>query len=92
MAMIEIVLTREEIQKKIPYQFICQTRYGSVWNRLYRKFLWNDFFNEEEKEKAEKMFRQTHTWYTKGIPDTVRMDFSVYSLWDKVENFCWAVS
>lgn len=91
MAKIEMILTREEIQKEIPYHLICQTRYGRIWDTMRRKMLWNKIFTEEEKEKTEKMFRQAYTWYTKGIPDTVRMDFSTYLLWDKIRSFCLAI-
>lgn len=91
MAKIEMLFTREEIQKEISYQLICHTRYGSVWDTMRRKVLWDMVFSEEEKEKAEKMFRQTYTWYVKGIPDTVRMDFSTYLLWDRIESFCCAI-
>lgn len=85
---IELIFTKEEINKNIPYNMICETRYGSVWNTMKRRLLWNNEFTKEEKENAEKMFRQTHTWYTKGVTESVRMDFSTYRLWNKVTEFC----
>ena len=89
MAKIEMIFTSEEIIKEIPYQFICQTRYSSIWDTMRRKVLWNNVFTEEEKEQVERMFRQTYTWCTKGITDTVRMDFYTYLLWDKIRKFCF---
>ena len=89
MAMIEVVMTSEEVSKNIPYQMICQTRYGSVWNTMKRKLRWNKEFSDNEKEKAEKIFRQAHSWFVgKGILDTVRMDFPTFELWNKIEKFC----
>ena len=89
MAMIEVVMTSEEVSKNIAYQMICQTRYGSVWNTMKCKLRWNKEFSDNEKEKAEKIFRQAHSWFVgKGIPDTVRMDFPTFELWNKIETFC----
>ena len=90
MATIEMIFTKEEIQKEIPYQFICHTRYGSRWNTMRRKLKWNDKFTDTEKQDAEKLFRQAHSWSVgNGIPDTVRMNLSTYGLWTKVAKFCF---
>lgn len=85
---LEMVLTREEIEKSIPYKFVCTTRYGSIWNTMRREMRWNKEFSFAEQEMAEKLFRQSHVWFTKGIPDTVRMDFQTYELWHKIAKFC----
>lgn len=89
MATIEMLLTADEIQKNIPYQLICQTRYGSIWNTMRRKLKWNDEFTDDEKLKAERLFSQAHSWSVgKGIPNTVRMNLTEYALWDKIGRFC----
>ena len=88
---IEIILTSKEINENIPYKMICETRYSNIWNTRKCKLMWNKEFTETEKEKAEKMFRQTYTWYTKGITEFVRMDFATYRLWDKVARFCYSI-
>ena len=92
MAMIELVMTNEEINNNIPYKIICHTRYGSVWDTMKRKRRWNTEFSDIEKSNAEKIFRQAHSWYVgKGIPDTVRMDLSTYELWKKIGRFCYSL-
>lgn len=89
MAAIELVMSREEINNAIPYNLICQTRYGSKWDTMRRRLQWNKNFTDNEKERAEKIFRQSHIWsVSKGVPDTVRMDLSTYALWMKIAGFC----
>lgn len=88
MAVIELILTREDVQKEIPYHFICQTRYGSVWNTMRRKLKWNHRFKDSEKTDVEKLFRQAHSWFINGVPDTVRMSFATYCLWNEIYKFC----
>lgn len=89
---IELILTKEEINQSIPYNMICQTRYGSIWDTMRRKLRWNAEFSDDEKSKAEKIFRQTHNWSVgNGIPDTVRMHLSEIKLWNKIEMFCMSL-
>lgn len=85
---IEIVLAIEEVNENIPYQMICETRYSAAWNTMRRKRFWKKDFTEAEKEKAEKIFRQAHSWYTKGVAEAVRMDLPTYRLWNKIARFC----
>lgn len=89
MAKLEIVLSRDEVQKQIPYAMICETRYGAVWETMRRKRLWKESFTESEKEIAYKLFRQAHSWYLgKGIPDEVRMSLNTRCMWDRLAAFC----
>jgi hypothetical protein len=86
----EIIFTKEEIQKHIPYQMLCQTRYGRFWNTMRRKQMWDKAFTKAEMEEAEKLFRQCHTWYVgNGIPETVRMNLATCNLWNRLVEFCY---
>lgn len=92
MANIEIVFSNAEVNKEIPYNLICQTRYSSIWNTMRRKLIWNAEFSDVERSKAEKIFNQAHNWSVgRGIPETVRMDIFTYNLWDKIATFCMSL-
>lgn len=88
---LEMVLTREEVEENIPYKLICLTRYGNVWDTMRRKLSWNKEFSTLEKEIAEKLFKQSHVWLVNGIPNTVRMDFQTCGLWHKIAKFCMSL-
>lgn len=85
---IEMILTNDEVKENIPYAMICETRYSTSWNTMRRKRMWKMDFTEDEREKAEKMFKQAYSWYTKGITETIRMDIATYRLWNKIARFC----
>ena len=92
MATIEIVMTDKEVAQCIPYNVICQTRYGSIWNTIQRKLRWETEFSEMEKFKAEKIFCQAHNWAVGyGVPAIVRFDPFTYLLWKKIELFCYSL-
>ena len=85
----EIVLTQDEIAQVIPYQMICMTRYSSVWNTMRRKRRWATEFSAYERERLNTMCRQTHNWMmTTGLPETIRMSFGTYELWNRLAVFC----
>lgn len=84
----QIEFTKDEINAKIPYDLITTIRYSSLWNSRKTKEIYKNFFSESEKEKAEKLFRQAHTWYIKGTPDSVCMDLDIWNLWSKIIDFC----
>lgn len=84
----QIEFTKDEINAKIPYDLIATIRYSSLWNSRKTKEIYKNFFSEFEKEKAEKLFRQAHTWYIKGVSDSVCMDLDVWNLWCKIIDFC----
>ena len=86
--MIELVLSGEEIKENIPYSIICMTRYGSVWDTMKRKRRWNTEFSLVEQEVAEEIFRQAHRWLTNGVPNSTRMEFLTFELWNKIAEFC----
>lgn len=88
---IEMIFTKEEIKENIPYEIICLVRYGSIWNTMKRKIRWDNEFSNDEREEAERIFRQTYNWFVKGIPDNVRMDFSTYKLCEKIARFCYSL-
>lgn len=88
---IEFVLSDKEIEENIPYKIICNTRYGSVWNTMHRKKRWMTEFSIVEQEAAEEFFRQTHKWYTKGVPNNVRIEYLTLELWNKIAEFCFTL-
>lgn len=88
---IEFVLSGKEIEENIPYRTICNTRYGSVWNTMRRKQRWVTEFSIVEQEAAEEIFRQAYRWYTKGVPNSVRIDHLTLELLDKITEFCWTL-
>lgn len=84
-----IALSRKEIAADIPYELICQTRYGAAWDTGTRRRKWNETFSAEERETAKSIFKQSLKWYTKGLPEEVRMDMDTYRLWHKIAVFCY---
>lgn len=85
----EMVFTRDEIPEIIPYQMICMTRYGSVWNTMRRKRRWIEEFSSYERERVNAMCRQTYNWTcTTGLPETLRMTSGTYDLWLRLAEFC----
>ena len=86
---LEIVLDRDEIKAAIPYQMICMTRYGSVWNTIRRKRRWKEHFPGYKGEKANAMCRQSYNWTLKtGVPEQIRMSAATYDLWQELAEFC----
>ena len=85
----EIVFTQDEIKANIPYQMICMTRYGSVWNTMRRKRKWVEEFTAYERERLNAMCRQTYSWTcTTGLPESLRMSMNTYRLWNRLAEFC----
>ena len=89
---LELVLSKADIERQLPYALICETRYGSRWNTLQRKRRWTSEFTEVERKAASRIFAQCHTWYlVKGTPDEVKMSMSTYGLWEKLAGFCYSL-
>ena len=89
MAKLEFVFKHNEIQKMIPYELICTTRESSVWDTMKRKRRWKAEFTEEERAKAEKIFRNARSWYLgRGVPEEVRISYADFELWNKIASFC----
>lgn len=84
-----IALSRKEIAADIPYELICQTRYGAAWDTGTRRRKWLETFSAEERDKSETIFKLSHKWFTKGLPEEVRMDMDTYRLWHKIAVFCY---
>lgn len=88
MASLEIVFERNEIAQNIPYAFICETRYGAVWDTMRRKRRWVQEFTAQERRQACALFARAHCWYLgSGLPETVRMSAATYALWQKLAAF-----
>ena len=86
---LEMVFERDEIPEAIPYQMICMTRYGSVWNTMRRKRKWAEEFSSYERERLNAMCRQTYTWTcVKGLPEEIKMTEGTFELWQRLANFC----
>ena len=89
---LELVLSKADIERQLPYALICETRYGSRWNTSQRKRRWTAEFTEAERKAASRIFAQCHTWYlVKGTPDEVKMSMSTYGLWEKLAGFCYSL-
>lgn len=89
MAKMMLVLTREEIEQSIPYQFIAETMGGSVWQTGRRRRRWVEEFTESERHACTKLRNQAIKWYLHtGVPDEVTMALSTYSLWCRLAAFC----
>lgn len=87
-----LVLNREDIQREIPYEVICEAREGSRWNAGRRKRLWNETFSENEKAACASLFREAKKWYLiKGVPETLMLKPSTLLLWKKLGSFCAAI-
>lgn len=92
MARRRLKLTREEVQRDIPYGLICETLYGASWGtgRLKRKF--QQEFDEYEKRDIYRLRRKAREWYLEvGVPDTVIMARSTYDLWQRLGRLCMEV-
>jgi len=89
MATLEIVMSRDEVIENVPYQIVCSTRYGCMWDTYRRRRRWEAEFNVYERELAEKLFKQSHIWFvSRGIPENVRMNIATYTLWHRLARFC----
>ena len=89
---IRIKLTRDEVNEKIPYPVICETRYGSTWDTRKVRNRWREEFDEETRAEAEALFRLAHKWYlTTGVPDEVEMSGRTFALWLRLGEFCGGI-
>lgn len=85
----EVVFEHDEIGEAIPYQMICMTRYGSVWNTMRRKRRWKEEFSAYERERLNAMCRQAYQWTcVTGLPQTLKMSMGTYELWNRLTEFC----
>ena len=84
-----ITMTRNEVNSTIPYQMICETRFGHAWETGRRRRAWLDTFNEQERDACSRLFKQAHSWYlVKGVPDSVTMSSRTLALWLRLAEFC----
>lgn len=82
-------LSREQVERSIPYKVICEARYGARWDTGTRKRRWASEFSHTEQQLASRLFRQAHTWVLTGrVPASVKMPGNVYDLWQKLGDFC----
>ncbi len=87
-----ITLTADEVNRNIPYALVCMTRYGKDWKSGRRKRRWEEEFDEEEREDAERLFVLSHRWLlVTGVPETVQMTAEDFCLWIKLGRFCSSV-
>lgn len=92
MAKVMIVLDHNEIQRDLPYQMICEGRFGSAWNTMHRKRRWMEEFTESERDAASKIFSKSKSWtLTTGVPESIMMSPKTYALWIKLGNFCASI-
>lgn len=83
------VFSHDEIVMELPYAVICEAHESASWNTTHRRRAWFDAFTEEERQAANRIFRQAHQWYlVSGAPDSVRMTEKTLALWKKLGIFC----
>ena len=86
---LSITLSSDEVNQKIPYVLICEVRHGSRWNTGKMKCEYEKNFTKEERDEAEKIFRQAYKWHiTSGVPSQVSMPMRTFALWMKIGEFC----
>lgn len=84
-----ITLTRDEIQKQIPYAIIAETMGSSIWNTGRCKRLKREWFTEKEIEQFSRLHNYARKWYLiKGVPDEVKLQFRTIVLFQKLGDFC----
>lgn len=89
---IRVKLTHDEVNEKIPYAVICETRYGAAWGTRKVRQRWMTEFDEKTREEAEALFRLAHKWYlTTGVPDVVEMSGRTLALWLRLGEFCGGI-
>lgn len=89
---IYLSLTKDEIQKEIPYAVICEARYGCRWETGRRRRAWMEQFTEEERVAASRLFRRAHEWtLTRSVPDEIKMTPKTLALWNKLGAFCASI-
>lgn len=84
-----LTLTRDEVNKMIPYAIVCETMSGVRWDTGKRKRLMREQFTESERKAVSELHKQARTWYlVKGVPDEVKITPHRLCLWTKLANFC----
>lgn len=84
-----IALSKDAVDSLIPYNIICETRFGALWDTAKRQRLWDKHFSVDEQRAAKPLFAQSRTWYrTHNIPEEVRMEPKTFDLWQKIGEFC----
>jgi hypothetical protein len=87
-----VELSREELQQRIPYALICETRYGSRWDTFTRRRKWKAATDEAARRRLARLFKKAHEWtLTRGVPDTYRMRMNELSDWDFLASFCYSL-
>ena len=82
-------LSKDEIEKKIPYAVVAETMSSSIWNTGRRKRLMQKYFTKAEIEEADRLHRIARNWYIyKGVPEEAQMTMDTYYLWHRLANFC----
>ena len=84
-----IEFNRDDIQKRLPYMLLWETRSSSRWQTGRRKRLYQEQFTEQERHAASRIFSQARQWAAiTGAPDNVTMSIRTAELWEKLGRFC----
>lgn len=84
-----IVLSRDEINRQIPYGVVCVGMSSSRWNTGKRKRLMKQRFTETEIDAIYRLHKQAYDWYLrKGVPEELRITPHILALWHKLAAFC----
>lgn len=79
-----------EITSSIPYNLIAETfNRGSRPNKTgLGKRLFNEMFDESEKESLYKIIRTAKKYAMSGCPNKVKMTPKTYDLWQRLAKYC----
>ncbi len=89
MPAIDIALSGDEVQRKIPYVLIYETMSSCKWRTQTRKKKWIKMFTEHERRRSIILYRQASAWAVKGsVPKILGMTAETYDLWQKLGSFC----
>lgn len=85
---IYIVMTRDVVQRNIPYAVVAEVMGGARWNTGKRKRLMKEQFTEDEMDAANRLYATAMRWLYHGVPGEVKMTGRTLALWHKLAAFC----
>lgn len=86
-----VTLTAEDIQEQIPYALINETHSTSLWHTGKCKRAYEAHFSPKEQKLNDYLFSLSHTWYTKGVPETHSLPLHALLAWIRLGDFCASI-
>ena len=84
----DVILDKEDIREKIPFEIVAEASTRSVWGTGRRKRLMAEVMNKEEMQISEDLIRKAKRWMLKGLPEEYSMPIHEYTIWMKLEHVC----